>query len=254
MKFLKQNFKEFIFPVHWLLPVVFTFILNNSIYFGVRPFVEHKYHYDMTTSLDKMIPFMPQFILVYFGCFIFWVINYCMIAKQNKEQRYRFFTADFYARLVCLAFFIFLPTTNIRPELVGNNIWICLVRFLYKIDQPNNLFPSIHCMASWFSYIGIRKNQKIPSWYRRLSCIIAVTVFFSTLTLKQHVIADVVAGAALAEITYFVSRHTNGYLVYMRIFERLGDKITEKLVNHYKTSPPKRSGLLRRHSRFHPFL
>lgn len=225
MKTLKDKWKEFFFPVHWMLPVIFTFVFNNSIYFGVRPLVEKFHHYNIGGPLDELVPFFPPFIIIYFGCYIFWVVNYCMIAKQEKEKRYRFFTADFYARIVCLLCFVFFPTTNIRPILSGDGIFVAAVKTLYAIDAPNNLFPSIHCMASWFSYIGIRDNKKIPLWYRRFSGIFAGVVFISTLSLRQHVIIDVIGGALLAEITYYISRHTNGYLIYMKIFERMGDKI-----------------------------
>ena len=30
------------------------------------------------------------------------------------------------------------------------------MRFLYQVDAADNLFPSIHCLTSWFCYIGIR--------------------------------------------------------------------------------------------------
>ena len=225
MRKIIEKCKKNIFPIHWMLPVLFTFCFNNLIYFGVRPLVKDFHHYNISGPLDALVPFMPEFMIVYMGCYIFWVINYCMIAKQEKEKRYRFFTADFYARLVCLAFFVLLPTTNTRPVLSGDSIWIAAVRWLYDTDAPNNLLPSIHCMASWFSYIGIRGNKKIPHWYRRFSCIFAFVVFLSTLALRQHVLIDVFAGVALAEITYYISMRTNGYRVYERICERVGNKI-----------------------------
>lgn len=223
MRTMTEKWKAFIFPVHWLLPVIFTFVFNNTIYFGVRFFTEGRYHLNLTSSIDGIVPFIPEFIVVYFGCYILWVINYCIIARQNKEQRYRFFTADFYARIVCLICFLLLPTTNTRPVLIGGDIWTEAVRFLYSIDPANNLLPSIHCMASWFCYIGIRKNEKIPLWYRRFTGIAALVVFYSTLALRQHVLVDVIAGVAVAEITYYISCRTNGYKVYMKIFERAGD-------------------------------
>lgn len=225
MEKLKRKWKEFVFPIHWLLPVIFTFVFNNSIYFGVRFFTEGRYHFNLTSAADDLVPFMPQFIIVYFGCYVLWVVNYCMIAKQDREHRYRFFTADFYARIVCLLFFLLLPTTNTRPVLSGGDIWTEAVRFLYRIDPATNLLPSIHCMASWFCYIGIRGNDKIPLWYRRFTGISAFVVFYSTLALRQHVIIDVAAGVALAEVTYFISSHTNGYRIYMKIFEHAGDRL-----------------------------
>lgn len=98
------------------------------------------------------------------------------------------------------------PTTNTRPEIVGSDIWAQLMRFLYSMDAADNLFPSIHCLVSWLCYIGIRGNKKVPQWIRTTFCICAIAVFISTLTTKQHVIYDVVAGVALVEVTYRVSK------------------------------------------------
>lgn len=47
---------------------------------------------------------------------------------------------------------------------------------------------------------------KVPQWIRTTFCICAIAVFISTLTTKQHVIYDVVAGVALVEVTYRVSK------------------------------------------------
>ena len=93
-----------------------------------------------------------------------------------------------------------------RPEIVGSDIWAQLMRFLYSMDAADNLFPSIHCLVSWLCYIGIRGNKKVPQWIRTTFCICAIAVFISTLTTKQHVIYDVVAGVILIEVTYRISR------------------------------------------------
>lgn len=101
------------------------------------------------------------------------------------------------SRIICFSIFLLFPTTNIRPDIVGGGIWNEGMRLLYRIDAADNLFPSIHCLVSWFCYIGIRGEKKIPKWYKWTSCLIAVAVFISTLTTKQHVIIDVIAGVVI---------------------------------------------------------
>lgn len=150
------------------------------------------------------------------------MINYLLVSLREKEIKYRFFTADLYARIICFLFFVFYPTTNVRPELVGNGIFVQGMRFLYQIDKPVNLFPSIHCMASWFCCIGIRGDKKVPGWYKIVSVMIAVLVFISTLVTKQHVIVDVIGGVAVAELTWFVSCRTNGWKIYRNLVRKAG--------------------------------
>ena len=142
--------------------------------------------------------------------------------RLTDTSEYHNFTADLYARIICFLFFVFYPTTNVRPELVGNGIFVQGMRFLYQIDEPVNLFPSIHCMASWFCCIGIRGDKKVPVWYKIVSVMIAVLVFISTLVTKQHVIVDVIGGVAVAELTWFVSCRTNGWKIYRNLVRKAG--------------------------------
>ena len=78
---------------------------------------------------------MPQFIIIYFGCYLFWVVNYFMASMREEKVKYQFFTADFYARLVCMLCFIFYPTTNTRPVLTGTDIW---THFFPRFGAPPN--------------------------------------------------------------------------------------------------------------------
>ena len=88
-----------------LLPPIFTFLLNSVVYWGAPLIKTGIAARNLSSSVDRIVPFMPQFIIIYFGCYIFWVVNYLLIAAQKEEHRYQFFTADFYARLICFICF-----------------------------------------------------------------------------------------------------------------------------------------------------
>ena len=182
-----------------LLPPVIVFLVNSAVYWGAPRLTDTSEYHNLSLALDTKIPLIPAFILVYFGCYIFWVINYLLVSLREEEIKYRFFTADLYARIICFLFFVFYPTTNVRPELVGNGIF-----------------------ASWFCCIGIRGDKKVPVWYKIVSVMIAVLVFISTLVTKQHVIVDVIGGVAVAELTWFVSCRTNGWKIYRNLVRKAG--------------------------------
>ena len=171
---------------------------------------------------------MPQFLIVYFGCYIFWAVNYILAARQEKEQIYRFFTADLISRCVCLIIFLAYPTTNTRPVIEGSGFWDLLAGWLYSIDAADNLFPSIHCLVSWFCFLGIKDQKRIPAWYKGVSFVLAVLVFLSTLFTKQHVLVDVAGGVILAQICFMLGQKTEIWHIY----ERVGSKI-EKKINRY---------------------
>ena len=90
------------------------------------------------------------------------------------------------------------------------------------MDSATNLFPSIHCLVSWFCFIGIRGQKSIPRAYRIFSCVFAVLVFVSTQVTKQHYIIDVIGGIAVAEAAYYLTHHTQFY----RSVEKWMDRIT----------------------------
>ena len=182
-------------------------------------------HFDLTTKWDEAIPFVPEWALVYLGCFLFWIINYILITRQGKEGWYQFATGDYLSRIICGLFFILLPTTNLRPEVAGDGLAQTLIRFVYWIDSPTNLFPSIHCLVSWLCFIGIRGKAYVPKWYQVFSCIFAVAVFASTLFTKQHFIVDVVAGVLLAELCYYIGHRTTYYQWVEKKFDLINEKV-----------------------------
>ena len=214
-----------ILPAYGVFPVIFSFVFNCLVYSGSRMIAGGWYHHNIETGVDRSIPFVPEFLVIYFGCYLFWAVNYILIARQDRRSVYQFFTGDFISRCVCLVSFLAFPTTNTRPLITGSGLWNQAALWLYSIDAADNLFPSIHCLVSWFCYLGIRGRKEIPRWYQSVSMVIAILVFASTLLTKQHVIVDVAGGILLAEFCFFIGRKTDLY----RIYERFGSRIEQKI-------------------------
>lgn len=221
MRFTLTKWINKIIPEYAVIPLISLFVYNCLVYSGTSFLCRNLPHYDFTTALDRKVPFIEQFIIIYFLAFAFWAVNYILIGRGEKETFYRFVTADLLSRTICLVFFILIPTTNVRPELEGNSVCIQLVRFLYDIDEPANLLPSIHCLVSWFCFIGIKKRKDIARWYKLFSFIFAILIMVSTQTLKQHYLVDVIAGVAVAEITLWVANKTEWYRHVQSAFEKV---------------------------------
>ena len=140
----------------------------------------------------------------------------------------RFFAADLLSRLVCFAIFLVFPTTNTRPVIEPEGFWNRVMLMVYQVDAADNLFPSIHCLVSWFCYIGLRGRREVPKWYRGVSCLLAVLVCISTLTTKQHVIVDVIGGVLLAEVCYGIARKPLIWKSYEKALDFINQKIFTK--------------------------
>ncbi len=207
-----------------------TFFFWTAVaYWGSRLITQSFTHYDMTTAFDQRTPFLPWTVLIYFACYVFWIVNIAVCVWQDAKERNRFFCADAMGKIVALILFIAIPTTNIRPEIsdsqtVGN----VLMRFLYRADPADNLFPSIHCFDSWLCWIGIRKRKNTPLVYRIFTLLFAVAICLSTLTTKQHVIVDVFAGIFLAELAYFLSGIPKLYTTYGKMLSKLLSVFSKK--------------------------
>ena len=182
-----------------------AFLVNGAAYLGGRLISQGFRHFSLVTPWDLKIPLLSWTVLIYLGCYLFWIVNYCISVKVDQEKGYHFFAAHCIGEVICFLFFVFFPTSMVRPEIEGTTVFDWLLRLTYFFDAADNLFPSIHCFVSWLCWIGVRGKKEIPKWYRIVSLLMAVFICISTLTVKQHVIADVPAGIALAELSYFLS-------------------------------------------------
>ena len=185
--------------------LIFIFSWNMCAYRLPKIIAADWYHYDMTLPVDDLVPFAPWTITIYFGCYIFWGVNYILAVLQKKEERDRFILAELIAKGICFALFLLIPTTNVRPDVSEPGFWNWWLTFLYNVDSPDNLFPSVHCLVSWFCWISVRKRKDISILYRIFSLVMAAAVCLSTLTTKQHVLADVAGSLLLAEASHYIA-------------------------------------------------
>lgn len=208
---LYDRFLGWLIPSQRLLAVLFCLLLNSLVYWGAQTFTASWPHLDMTTALDRSIPLVPAWAVIYVGAFVFWAVSYVVMARG--QQWYTIMTAQVLAKLVCGVVFFLMPTTNVRPML-SDEPFAWLLQLIYQMDEASCLFPSIHCLESWICFAGLRTNKALPGAVRWGSLIFAVLVCISTLTTYQHVWADVVAGVLLAELMVDLARwrHFGGRL------------------------------------------
>jgi membrane-associated phospholipid phosphatase len=204
-------------PEYSIKPLILCVIFNFSVYSGARLFYKNSIFHNLTSYYDDKIPVVPIFVIIYFGCYAFWIVNYILICSVNKGHCYRFLMADLLGKLICGIIYIEFPTTNVRPDVTTMGIFTDMLKFLYNIDAANNLFPSIHCLVSWYCFAGIRGCKLIPRWYQYFSLFMAIMICISTLVTKQHVIIDVFGGVMLAELTWQLSLRVQLYKTYKHI-------------------------------------
>lgn len=190
---------EKIVPRYAWGPLILAVVVNMAVYEGVALFKDDLTFYSLELPIDRMLPFVAPFIVFYLLAFVQWMINYVLIAREGKTFCYRFVYGDVISKLFCLLFFVLLPTTMERPEVVGTSVFDWLVKFIYHMDAPVNLFPSIHCLESWCCIHAAFEMKKVPNWYKGVTVVMSLGVFASTLLVKQHVLLDMFGGIAVFE-------------------------------------------------------
>jgi membrane-associated phospholipid phosphatase len=81
--------------------------------------------------------------------------------------------------------------------------------FLKGVDAAGNACPSLHVATAVYS--AFRLNWLLPTLgFRRSACWInalwCVAIAYSTVATRQHVVIDVIAGAALGAVFALLSR------------------------------------------------
>ena len=174
-------------------------------------------YFDITSRFDRMIPAVPIWTVMYFFSYVFWIISYLWVSRESREMSNRLLFADLIGKVLCTAVFLIAPTTAERPPVAVDAFAAPLLKLLFAIDEPVNLFPSMHCSVSWFAVRYVLKCKKIPTWYKFTAVLLMLAVFASVLFTKQHVIIDIFGGIAVAELSIQVSDRTGLYKLYNKL-------------------------------------
>ena len=198
-------------PKYAIIPTVLLFLLQIVAYYGSQFINKNYYAHDLTIPfIDNSVPLVTFFIVFYILSYPWWIISPIIVAHTNKKRFYNWIIALMICYVICGVIYIFLPTTITRPVIENKNVFDWLNNFIYLNDNPEraiNLFPSFHCLISWFCFIGVRKQKNITKGYRLLALIFAILICLSTQFVKQHYIVDLISGIVLAEVVfYFVNK------------------------------------------------
>jgi membrane-associated phospholipid phosphatase len=194
---LKRLFSQGLFGTGWKNAIISIALavavyLTNLIYdlLNHGPAV-----LNLQTPLDRALPLVPIFVIPYNSLrpFIYATLIIFLLFRTRLFQSTCL--AMITAWFVSYGFYYFLQTEVVRPVLIGSDALTRMIQNVYAGDQPFNDFPSLHTSLSTILAVH---------WYRldrRLGIVIAVwtaLIVVSTLLIKQHYLADLLAGLLLA--------------------------------------------------------
>lgn len=170
-------------------------------YFLVNELTSHRgFFYHLDLPFERNIPLLPALIFAYLLEFAFFAVAYLMVDDLA------YFKKIVMSVFVCVTlhfviFLVFPVEYYLRPVVDADRGWAyLLVDFYYWLDLPYNCFPSLHVSNVFLVSFFMQRYKKGMGWILfPLASLVAVSVVL----VKQHYIADVVAGLFVG---WFVDR------------------------------------------------
>jgi membrane-associated phospholipid phosphatase len=152
---------------------------------------------------EERLPFLPIFEYLYL--LTFFVGPLLVVTVREYARFVRLLRALTLALLVAYTTYLLFPVYFERPLLHVDSLHTWLLSLKY-LDKPYNHFPSLHVTLSW---LAVHAAQVSPQGRRALA-VLATGVSVSTLFVKQHYIADVIAGFVLAWLAWWLAGDRRG--------------------------------------------
>lgn len=204
MKRLTINIKELFDKYHHAWVFLYGFIYMPW-FSWLEKHVTSNY-FVIHSVFDDYIPFIEIFIIPYLLWFVYVSGTVLYFFFTDKQGFYRICTLLITGMTLFLIICTIFPNgLNLRPSTFArDNIFVDLVRFIYRADTSTNVLPSLHVYNSIGCYIAIRNNQKLRQykWVQNGSLVLTVSIVLSTMFLKQHSVVDVIAAIVMIYFIY----------------------------------------------------
>ena len=187
-----------------VMAVYAVFYMAAFFYLENRTVAIHEINF----GIDEYIPFCEVFIvpyLLWFGYVAFTVVYLCITDKEESNKLVLFLMAGMTIFIIVSA--IFPNGHNLRPtKFERDNIFIDLIKNLYKADTPTNILPSIHVYNSVAIMIAVWRSNRFAGHnvIKTLMLALGASIICSTVLIKQHSMLDVLLALLLSALMYSV--------------------------------------------------
>lgn len=185
---------------------VFSYALIYMPWFAyLEKHVTRNYHV-IHSVFDDKIPFVEYFVVPYLLWFVFIAAVFLYFFFHDVEGFYKLAKLSFAGMTIFLIISTLMPNgLHLRPFVFErDNIFVDLVKFVYRADTPTNVFPSLHVFNSLAACIAIYQSEDLKKhpYVCRGAYVLAALIILSTMFLKQHSVVDVIMAFVMAYILY----------------------------------------------------
>ena len=195
-----------------LMLVLFYILLNTIAYDWTGQLYPAGSGYNLNFlfgGLDNAIPFVPEWVIFYLYLFYPLVIlTMLFFAFIEYKKGYALGWSLVAINAIAVLIYIAFPVSTYwwRQDFLTHpitNFWADQVYSVWASDTSFNCFPSLHAAVSTTSFFTWYQHSKTkPSAATKLvattALVIAGGTILSTIFIKQHYIADEIAGVTLA--------------------------------------------------------
>ena len=201
---MREKLKEFLYRYRhgWILSYL---IIYQMWFIYVERTVTRRFHI-VHMAVDDYIPFVEIFIVPYLLWFGYVAFAIAWFFFKDVQDYYKICTFLFVGMTVFLVVSTVYPNGHyLRPRVFErDNVFISMVKGLYMLDTPTNLFPSIHVYNSLGVHLAVMHSEKLreKKWVKRGSFVMMLSIIASTMFLKQHSVFDVITACLTALVMY----------------------------------------------------
>jgi len=150
---------------------------------------------DPVMAIDRLIPCAPDFVWVYLAGLAapflpLFALPRSLLPKAMASYSLLILTA-------VVLFLVFPTDAGSLRALCGDPPWS--LALLYRLDPATNMFPSLHVGLATLSCLWL---VEAGSRWGRVAAALALGQALAVLLIKQHTLADVAMGTALAWLSY----------------------------------------------------
>lgn len=201
-----RKFLDWALPSYARLCALAIILMDVFAYYVPKALDAHRVLHPISTALDDALPLVPPLVIVYVLAYVQWVFGLAVILRDSRERCFRFTAAVLTGMFLAMLVMLIWPTVLAQPRLEVRDPFTWLLNAIYRADEPTHVFPSMHCLASWFCFRGAFGLRQTPRWYPWVQGVFSLLVFVSVVLVKQHVWPDILGGIAAAELGLGLSR------------------------------------------------
>ena len=154
--------------------------------------------------LDDMIPFNEYFAIFYYGWYALVAVSlfYFLLYDAKRFKELQIFIII--TQVLAISIYFIYPTMQTgRPDVLGDNIFCDLMRFMYSVDTPTGVCPSLHVAYSLGVVSVWLKRKKTSIGLKWFVVIFSILVCCSVVLVKQHSVIAVAAGLCVSLIAEY---------------------------------------------------